>query len=47
MVEDLDSAHGTFLNEKRLRGILSLSVGDIIQVGSQTRMPMLFYFGHS
>ena len=35
MLEDLDSAHGTFLNDKRLRGILSLSLGDIIQVGSQ------------
>ncbi len=35
MVEDLDSAHGSFLNEKRLRGILSVAEGDVIQVGSQ------------
>jgi len=35
MVEDLDSAHGSFLNDKRLRGILSVAEGDEIQVGSQ------------
>jgi hypothetical protein len=35
MVEDLDSAHGSFLNDKRLRGILSVAKGDVIQVGSQ------------
>lgn len=35
LVEDLDSAHGTLLNEKRLRGILSLAEGDVLQFGSQ------------
>ncbi len=35
VVEDMDSAHGSFLNDKRLRGILSLSVGDVVQIGSQ------------
>ena len=35
VIEDLDSAHGTFLNGKRLRGILSLAEGDEVQLGSQ------------
>ena len=35
MVEDPGSTHGVFLNEKRLRGILSLNEGDILQAGSQ------------
>ena len=35
VIEDLDSAHGTFLNGKRLRGIVSLAEGDEVQLGSQ------------
>jgi hypothetical protein len=35
MVEDPGSTHGAFLNEKRLRGILSLNEGDVLQAGSQ------------
>ena len=35
VLEDLDSAHGTFLNEKRLRGILSVQPGDLVVAGSQ------------
>lgn len=35
MVEDPGSTHGAFLNEKRLRGILSLNEGDVLQFGSQ------------
>jgi hypothetical protein len=35
VVEDLESAHGTLLNDKRLRGILSLAEGDVLQFGSQ------------
>ena len=36
LVEDLGSTHGSFLNGKRLRGIVSLHVGDEIILGSQT-----------
>lgn len=32
-VTDLDSSHGTFLNDKRMRGTVSLSPGDILQIG--------------
>ena len=35
VVEDLDSAHGTQLNGKRLRGILSLAEGDVLEFGAQ------------
>lgn len=35
VVEDMDSAHGTQLNDKRLRGILSLAEGDVLQFGTQ------------
>ncbi len=30
---DMDSSHGTFLNNKRMRGTVSLSPGDILQIG--------------
>lgn len=33
LAEDLDSAHGTFLNDKRVRGSVSLNSGDVIQLG--------------
>ena len=41
MIEDVGSSHGTFLNEKRLRGIVSLAHGDVFQVGEvQCRFEM-------
>ena len=33
MLHDLDSSHGTFLNNKRVRGSVSLNPGDVLQVG--------------
>lgn len=33
VAEDLDSAHGTFLNDKRVRGAVSLNNGDVLQLG--------------
>ena len=33
VAEDLDSSHGTFLNDKRTRGSVSLSHGDVLQLG--------------
>ncbi|MEI6970997.1 MAG: FHA domain-containing protein [bacterium] len=33
IAEDLDSSHGTFLNDKRVRGTVSLNDGDILQLG--------------
>lgn len=34
MLRDLNSSHGTFLNEKRLRGAVSLAHDDVIQAGN-------------
>lgn len=31
--EDMDSSHGTFLNDKRVRGKISLNNGDVLQIG--------------
>ena len=35
MARDLESSQGTFLNETRIRGAVSLSDGDILQVGDE------------
>lgn len=33
VAEDLESSHGTFLNDKRVRGKISLNNGDVLQLG--------------
>src|SRR5262245_5256699 len=36
VVEDLDSTHGTFVNEERIHGRISVGTGDQIRVGRTT-----------
>jgi len=44
LLRDLDSANGTFVNDRRLQGVVTLKDGDLVRVGD---LLLKFYEGHS